>query len=72
MENTGVAPIYRDAYVAVNGIRGSYNLRKLMPGEGVWVRIENGSMPATPALTIECDHLVPGQRIGYEAEIKAN
>jgi hypothetical protein len=72
VENTGVAPIYRDAYVAVNGIRGTYNLRKLMPGERAWIRIENGSTPATPALTIECDHLVPGQRIGYEAEVKAN
>ena len=70
IENTGVAPIYHDAYVAVNGVRGAYNLRDLMPGQGVWVRIDSRRMPASPAVTIECDRLVPGQRIEYEADIR--
>ncbi|MBQ3767304.1 MAG: DUF4832 domain-containing protein [Bacteroidales bacterium] len=70
IENTGVAPIYHDAYVAVNGVRGDYNLRDLMPGQGVWVRIDSRRMPASPAVTIECDRLVPGQRIEYEADIR--
>ena len=70
VENTGVAPIYRDAFVSVNGKRGTYNLRQLMPGEGTWIRIEDGSMPASPSVAIECDHLVSGQRIEFDADVK--
>jgi hypothetical protein len=68
--NMGVAPIYRDAYVAVNGIRGEYSLRNLMPGEGVWIRISGPGITAETTPTIECDHLVPGQVIEYNADVK--
>ena len=68
IKNTGVAPIYRDAYVAVGGVRGEYNLRQLQPGEHQWVEIADcyteGAVP-----TIECDHLVKGQRIEYNANV---
>lgn len=67
--NVGVAPIYRDAWVAVEGVRGSFNLRHLMPGESTWIQIEcNASSSSKPA--IECDHLVPGQKIEYQASVK--
>ena len=67
--NVGVAPIYRDAWVAVEGVRGSFNLRGLMPGESTWVQIEcNASSSSKPA--IECDHLVKGQKIEYQASVK--
>lgn len=70
IKNTGVAPIYRDAYVAVGGVRGEHNLRQLQPGEHLWVEIENcyteGAVP-----TIECDHLVKGQKIEYAANVVA-
>lgn len=70
IKNTGVAPIYRDAYVAVGGVRGEYNLRQLQPGEHQWVEIENcyteGAVP-----TIECAHLVKGQKIEYAANVVA-
>lgn len=68
IKNTGVAPIYRDAYVAVGGVRGEYNLRQLQPGEFQWVEIADcyteGAVP-----TIECDHLVKGQKIEYNANV---
>lgn len=69
IENVGVAPIYRDAYVAVDGVRGSFNLRHLMPGESTWIQIQ---CPATKASkpSIECDHLVKGQKIEYQASVK--
>lgn len=68
ISNTGVAPIYRDAWVAVGGKRGELNLRTLMPGEKSWVSIEGGySQGAVP--TIECDHLVKGQKIEYAANV---
>lgn len=67
--NTGVAPIYRDAFVAVEGVRSGYNLRELMPGQEVWVTIPCPSTYASSP-SIECDHLVPGQVIEYDASIE--
>lgn len=68
--NNGVAPIYHDAFVSVNGVRGSYNLRQLMPGESVWVEIDDADVPASPTVSIACDRLVPGQSIGFDADVK--
>ena len=67
--NIGVAPIYRDAYVEVDGVRGELNLRTLMPGEKAWVTIPcKASKKSRPA--IACDHLVDGQEIQYKADIQ--
>ena len=67
--NVGVAPIYRDAFVEVEGVRGDLNLRTLMPGDEAWVTL---SCKATKASrpSIACDHLVPGQEIQYQADIQ--
>lgn len=67
--NIGVAPIYRDAFVAVNGVRGELNLATLMPGDEQWVLIENCNADVKSVPAIECDHLVPGQKIEYVANI---
>ena len=67
--NDGVAPIYRDAYVAVAGVRGTYNLRELMPGKEARIHIPcDASAYSVPV--IECDHLVQGQKIQYQASIE--
>lgn len=66
--NTGVAPIYRDAYVAVNGTRGAVSLKSLIPGEEVWIEVASGG--TAPVLAIECDHLVAGQKIEFEVDVK--
>ena len=67
--NVGVAPIYRDAFVAVDGVRGTLNLRTLMPGDEAWVIIPCKATAASrPSLV--SDHLVSGQRIQYQADIK--
>jgi hypothetical protein len=62
--NTGTAPLYYDAYVAVDGVRGASSLRGLMPGEDISV-----SIAAAGQLTIECDRLVAGQQIGFDADL---
>ena len=67
IKNTGVAPIYRKAYVAVNGVRSEQSLHTLCPDESVWIEVASGG--SSPVLTIECDHLVPGQKIEFEANI---
>ena len=67
--NVGVAPIYRDAFVEVEGVRGDLNLRTLMPGDEAWVTIAcDAKTSSRPA--IACDHLVEGQEIQYQADIK--
>ena len=67
--NIGVAPIYRDAYVAVGGVRGEYSLKDLMPGDEVWIHIKGDGVSAQAVPAIECDHLVPGQKIEYKASV---
>ena len=68
--NVGVAPIYRDAYVAVDGVRSDYSLRNLMPGKDRWIQIDLPEVSEKSIITIECDHLVKGQTIQYQADIK--
>jgi len=66
--NTGVAPIYYDAWPAVNGVRAQESLKLLAPGESRRFTVASGG--AKPVLTIECDRLAPGQRIEYDADLK--
>ena len=68
--NIGVAPIYRDAYVAVGGVKGEYSLKNLIPGDEVWIHVKGEGVSAQAVPTIECAHLVPGQKIEYKADIE--
>ena len=65
--NIGVAPIYYDAYPAVNGVRAAESLAGLLPGERRDFTIASGG--TAPALTIESDRLIPGHRIEFEAKL---
>jgi hypothetical protein len=67
VRNTGVAPIYYDAFVAVNGVRAEDSLKGLLPGEERGFTVASGGVD--PRLTIECDRLVPGQQIEFEANL---
>jgi hypothetical protein len=68
VSNKGVAPIYYDTFVAVNGVRAKESLKGLLPGESHRYDVASGG--ANAKLEIECDRLVPGQRIGFEANLK--
>jgi hypothetical protein len=65
--NRGVAPIYRDAFLAVNGVRSDRSLKGLLPGQSRTDEIL--STGDAPKLTIACDHLVPGQAIEFDADL---
>lgn len=65
IENRGIAPIYFDAYPAVNDVRSTASLKGLLPGESRRFEIAAGG--TAPKLTIACDRLVPGQAIQFEA-----
>lgn len=67
IENAGIAPIYYNAYVAVNGVRSSESLKGLLPGQSKEYTVNSGG--SFPLLTIESDRLVPGQRIEVEANL---
>ena len=70
ISNIGVAPIYRDAYVSVGGVKGEYSLKNLMPGQDQWIYVKGDGVSAQAVPAIECAHLVPGQKIEYDADIK--
>lgn len=65
--NTGIAPIYHDAYPAINGQRTRESLKGLLPGQTRTFDFPIGG--DAPVLTIECDRLVPGQRIDFDADL---
>lgn len=67
--NSGAAPIYYDAFAAVNGVRAQESLKGLLPGAERRFTVASGG--ANPTLTIECDRLVPGQRVEFEADLGA-
>ncbi len=64
MTNTGVAPIYRDAFVTVGGVRASESLKGLLPGETKTFTV-NAAATATN-VTIESDYILPTQTIEYD------
>jgi hypothetical protein len=66
--NAGVAPIYYDAFVAAGGARAKESLRGLPPGGRLECVVPAGV--GAGALTIACDRLVPGQRIGLESDVR--
>ncbi len=67
IQNEGIAPIYHDAYVSVDGVRAQESLRGLLPSETKTYSLPTGS--AAPKLMIESDRLVPGQVIEFEAAL---
>lgn len=63
VKNTGTAPIYYDAYLAINGIKSNVSLKTLMPDqEGEFTINYTGEED----LVIACDHLLSGQTIDFK------
>jgi len=67
VKNTGIAPIYYDAYITIDGLRAEVSLKGLLPNTSQTVVINTGGNQ--PTLTIECDHLVAGQTIDFAADL---
>ncbi len=61
--NRGVAPIYYDAFVAVDGVRSEQTLKLLSPGDTLLVGVAAGAADAV--ITIESDKLIEGQEIQF-------
>jgi len=67
VKNIGVAPIYYDAYVAVNKVAAKSSLKGLLPEASAEFTVASGGVK--PVLSIESDRLVDGQRIEFEANL---
>lgn len=67
VKNNGTAPIYYDAFIAINDVRAQESLKSLQPGETKTYGISKGG--TQPVLTIECDRLVQGQTIEFDADL---
>lgn len=66
--NTGVAPIYRDAFLSVDGVRSTTSLKGLLPGDTLLVYIDK---PTTGTdLTIVSDYILPAQTIQFDAKLR--
>ena len=66
--NVGIAPIYYDAYPSMRGVRSGESLKHLLPGQSKTFTID--SVGEGRDFSIECDRLVPGQRIQFAADLE--
>ncbi|MGC1631341.1 MAG: hypothetical protein WA749_04430 [Gelidibacter sp.] len=63
VKNTGVAPIYYDTYLSINGNKSTVSLKTLMPNqESLFVINYDGD----EKLIISCDRLLSGQVIDFK------
>ena len=67
VSNQGVAPIYYDAYITVNGVRATKSLKGLQPNESAQFLVEAGG--AAPDITITSDALLNEQEIQFSADL---
>ncbi|MFK8113581.1 MAG: DUF4832 domain-containing protein [Rubripirellula sp.] len=67
IRNTGIAPMYHDAFVAINGVRSTTSLRSLLPNDSQTFVIESSAK--APKLTIQSDRLLEGQEIPFAASL---
>ncbi|GAA4110375.1 DUF4832 domain-containing protein [Aquimarina addita] len=65
--NTGLAPIYYDAYPTVAGIRSTESLKGLTSGQSRSFTINTNA--ESESLTITSDRLVTGQEIQFDADL---
>lgn len=66
--NTGLAPIYYDAYPTANTVRASGSLKGLIGGQSKTFTIN--TVAINEGLAIESDRLVNGQEIQFEANLE--
>lgn len=70
IRNEGIAPIYYDAYPSINGQRSTASLKGLLPNNTRNIEINIGEHnPLDIELEIECDRLVTGQIIQFNADL---
>ena len=71
MKNVGIAPLYHNAYVTVNGVRSDKSLKGLLPSEEATFTVAGLKIgdSETPKLTITSDKLLENATIPYKASL---
>lgn len=71
VKNIGIAPIYHNAYVTVNGVRSATSLKGLLPEQALECHVTGLTISdnEAPALTITSNKLLEGITIPYEANL---
>ena len=74
VKNIGVAPLYHNAYVTVNGVRSNKSLKGLLPDEEATFTVTGISIAdeESPKLTITSDKLLKNATIPYKASLSAS
>ena len=74
VKNIGIAPLYHNAYVTVNGVRSEKSLKGLLPGEEATFTVAGLTIgdSETPEVSITSDKLLKGATIPYKANLSAN
>lgn len=67
--NTGVAPIYRDAYFAAGQKRSKTSLKGLLPGDTLVCKVAGVSDADLSSIVVKCDAILPSQTIQFEANL---
>ena len=68
--NTGIAPIYRDAYLQIGDTKSPQSLLGLLPGNSLDITIPVGLTDGNN-LVITSPHILPNQKIEFEAKAVA-
>ncbi len=66
VRNTGIAPLYRDAYFKLGSERSGDSLALLLPGQERWIRLKGDA--SVEKLGIESPHILKTQRIEFEVK----
>ena len=77
VKNTGVAPLYKDAYFAIGSIRSKESLRGLLPDASMEVTIDapleySNSGRALSNPVIESDFILDTQTIEYDCNLETS
>lgn len=71
VKNIGIAPLYHNAYVTVNGVRSKTSLKGLLPGEEATYTVAGLEIgdSESPEPSITSDKLLEGATIPYKASL---
>lgn len=67
--NSGIAPLYRDAFFAIGDIRSETSLKGLLPYQELTVIIP-ATMSTPDDLHIVSDNILPAQKIEFDADLQ--
>lgn len=67
--NEGIAPLYRDAWFAIAGVRSAVSLRGLLPGEERLFEIQAVPSADGSSIKIVSDCILPSQDIEFESNL---